>query len=76
MPTAGAGDLVATRRVRISAHRITEDIPAAGDTPWRILLRAADQQPRELRVPAAQRDRTLLEALLRGEEVCRVEEIR
>jgi ABC-type Mn2+/Zn2+ transport system ATPase subunit len=71
----GAGDLVATRRVRISGHRIAEDAPAAEGGQWKIILRAAGGAGRELRVPAAQRDRTLLEALLRGEEVCGVEEI-
>ncbi len=71
----GAGDLVATSRVRISGHQIAMDAPATGDGHWKIILRAAGQPPRELRVPAAHRDRTLLEALLRGEEVCRVEEV-
>ena len=71
----GAGDLVATRQVRISGHRITQDAPSTGEGHWMIILRAAGQPPRELRVPAAHRDRTLLEALLRGEEVCRVEEV-
>jgi ABC-type Mn2+/Zn2+ transport system ATPase subunit len=71
----GAGDLVATRRVRISGRRIAEDAPPVGEGHWKLVLRAAGQPPRELRVPAALRDRTLLEALLRGEEVCRVEEV-
>ena len=71
----GAGDLVATRRVRISGQRIAEDAPAEADGHWKIILRAAGQPPRELLVPATHRDRTLLEALLRGEEVCGVEEV-
>ena len=71
----GAGDLVATRRMRLTGHQITEDAGPAGDHQWKIILRAPGAAPRELRVPAAQRDRTLLEALLRGEEICRVEEL-
>ena len=71
----GAGDLVATRRTRIIDHQIAEDAPPARGNQWKIILRAAGAAPRELRVPAGQRDRTLLEALLRGEEVCRVEEL-
>jgi ABC-type multidrug transport system ATPase subunit len=72
----GAGDLVATRRVRISGHRIVADAGPAEEGEWKIILRVPGDAPRELRVPAAQRDRTLLEALLRGEEVCGVMEIR
>jgi hypothetical protein len=71
----GAGDLVANRRVRISGQRIAEDALAEADGHWKIILRAAGQSPRELLVPGAHRDRTLLEALLRGEEVCGVEEV-
>ena len=71
----GAGDLVATRRTRIIDHQIAEDAAPAGDNQWKIILRAPGAAPRELRVPAGQRDRALLEALLRGEEVCRVEEL-
>jgi len=71
----GAGDLVATRRMRIIDHRIAEEAPPSGGDQWKIILRAPGAAPRELRVPAEQRDRTLLEALLRGEEVCGVEEL-
>jgi ABC-type multidrug transport system ATPase subunit len=71
----GAGDLVATRRLRITGLQIAGDTAPAGDKQWKIILRAPGAAPRELRVPAAQRDRALLEALLRGEEVCRVEEL-
>jgi ABC-type multidrug transport system ATPase subunit len=71
----GAGDLVATRRTRIIDHQIAEDAPPARGNQWKIILRAPGAAPRELCVPAGQRDRTLLEALLRGEEVCRVEEL-
>jgi ABC-type multidrug transport system ATPase subunit len=71
----GAGDLVATRRVRITGHRIAAEAGPAQTGHWKIVVRAPGAAPRELRVPAAQRDKTLLEALLRGEEVCGVEEI-
>jgi ABC-type multidrug transport system ATPase subunit len=72
----GAGDLVATRRVRISEHRIMTDAGPAEGGEWKIILRAPGEATRELRVPTAQRDQALLEALLRGEEACGVEEIR
>jgi ABC-type multidrug transport system ATPase subunit len=72
----GAGDLVATRRVRISERRIVPEAGPAHDGQWKIILSEPGAAPRELRVPAAQRDKALLEALLRGEEVCGVEEIR
>jgi hypothetical protein len=61
--------------MRIIDHRIAEDAPPTGGGQWKIILRAPGAAPRELRVPAEQRDRTLLEALLRGDEVCRVEEL-
>jgi hypothetical protein len=62
--------------VRISERRIVPEAGPAQDGHWKIILREPGAAPRELRVPAAQRDKTLLEALLRGEEVCGVEEIR
>jgi len=71
----GAGDLAADRTVRISGRRIVAEPVPVQDGQWRIVLRAAGAEPRELQVPGPHRDRTLLEALLRGEEVCRVEEI-
>jgi ABC-2 type transport system ATP-binding protein len=70
----GAGDMVASRVVRITGHRLADDPPPAGR--WKIILRAPGGPPRELLVPTADRDATLLAALQRGEEVQRVEEAR
>jgi ABC-type multidrug transport system ATPase subunit len=85
----GAGDLVATHVATIHEHRLTEGGRAGGqrgDAPgglpaqrlngrWRIVLRAPGEPARELVVPTAERDATLLGALRRGEEVRRVEEL-
>jgi ABC-type multidrug transport system ATPase subunit len=68
----GAGDLVATRAVRISGHRLADEPPPAGR--WRIILRTPGGRPRELLVATQERDATLLAALRRGDEVHRVEE--
>ncbi|HEY7429734.1 MAG TPA: ATP-binding cassette domain-containing protein [Streptosporangiaceae bacterium] len=81
----GAGDLVATHVATISDRRLTGAAapagPPAADQPeslagcWRIVVRAPGEPARELVVPAAERDATLLAALQRGEEVRRVEEL-
>jgi ABC-type multidrug transport system ATPase subunit len=82
----GAGDLVATRIAAISDHRLTDTVPPAtpatappdgqaGRSQWRIVLRAPGDPARELVVPSDERDATLLDALQRGEEVRRVEEL-
>jgi ABC-type multidrug transport system ATPase subunit len=68
----GAGDVVATRSVRISGQRLADEPPPAGR--WRIILRAPGGDPRELLVATQDRDAALLAALQRGEEVHRVEE--
>jgi len=81
----GAADLVATRVATISEGRLTGTAapagPPAGEPAslagfWRIVVRAPGDPARELVVPASERDATLLEALQRGEEVHRVEELR
>jgi ABC-type multidrug transport system ATPase subunit len=69
----GAADLVASRVVRISGQRLSDEPPPAGR--WKIILRAPGAPARELLVTAGERDAALLAALQRGEQVHRVEEI-